>query len=239
LQTIQSVAGLVCIEHFARGPARLHLHEPEKNNPWHIWTRPLGCGQTWRNRGALCHFYVSPSAVSRLFAGAVPLPLRVTARFGDRRPAAASCGPAGCFRMIAAKARNASLASPAVGNAAATSGSRTTTEQPEAYRDAYGFRLALLKSYSGRILSTASARAALVLLCGFFIVCLAATPPGPASYSNSAADVLMVRRPCFTPFVLMRTSATLRTSPDLPFTTRTSRQLLWSRWTCRVERIER
>src|SRR5260370_36059028 len=49
--------------------------------------------------------------------------------------------------------------------------------------------------------------------------------------------VVIVRRPCLTPLVEIRASAILRTSPALPFTTRTSRQLLWSRWTCSVERI--
>src|SRR5207237_9501342 len=50
---------------------------------------------------------------------------------------------------------------------------------------------------------------------------------------------VMVSRPCLTPLVLMRMSATLRTSPALPRTTSTSRQLSWSRCTCKVERMER
>ena len=82
-----------------------------------------------------------------------------------------------CFWMIAARARNASLASPEVGNAAATSGSRTTTELPAAYRDAYGFGFALLKSLSGRISSPRLRLLASCLLGGLFIV-LSLTPGG-------------------------------------------------------------
>ena len=41
-----------------------------------------------------------------------------------------------CFRMIAAKSRRAAFTCSAVGNAAATSGSKTTTELPAAYREA-------------------------------------------------------------------------------------------------------
>src|SRR5215813_5112881 len=48
---------------------------------------------------------------------------------------------------------------------------------------------------------------------------------GTDDHFNSAPVVVMVSRPCLTPFVLIRTSATLRTSPDRPRTTSTSRQL--------------
>src|ERR1019366_3385031 len=56
---------------------------------------------------------------------------------------------------------------------------------------------------------------------------------------NSAPEVVVVRRPCFTPLVLISASATFRTSADLPRTTSTSRQWSWSRCTCSVERIAR
>src|ERR1043165_2553400 len=72
--------------------------------------------------------------------------------------------------MIVAKARNASLASRAVGNAAATSGSRTTTELPAAYRDAYLLRGASRKSYSGRISSRGGCCSIFSLPRVFFIV---------------------------------------------------------------------
>src|SRR5205085_1107763 len=42
---------------------------------------------------------------------------------------------------------------------------------------------------------------------------------------SSAPDVVMVRRPCFTPLVLINASANFRTAPALPRTTSTSRQL--------------
>src|SRR5581483_5832540 len=48
---------------------------------------------------------------------------------------------------------------------------------------------------------------------------------------SPAPDVVIVSRPCFTPFVLISTSAIFRTAADLPFTIRTSRQLSWSRCT--------
>src|SRR5438270_12006016 len=72
--------------------------------------------------------------------------------------------------MIPARARNASLASPEVGKAAATSGSRTTTALPAAYLDAYLFREARLKSYSGSISSASARSVVLPLLSGFFII---------------------------------------------------------------------
>ena len=72
--------------------------------------------------------------------------------------------------MIAARARSASFASTAVGNAVATSGSRTTTELPTAYRDAYLFRGAPRKSYSGKISSAGIRRLRIPLLTVFFIV---------------------------------------------------------------------
>src|ERR1035438_3456441 len=74
-----------------------------------------------------------------------------------------------CFWMIPAKARNASFASPELGNAAATSGSRTTTVLPAANCDAYLLREARLKSYSGRISSASTWLTALPLLSDFFI----------------------------------------------------------------------
>jgi hypothetical protein len=72
--------------------------------------------------------------------------------------------------MVRAKARNASLASPEVGNAAATSGSSTTTALPAAYRDAYLLRVARLKSYSGRISSASTRFVPLSLVGDFFTV---------------------------------------------------------------------
>ena len=72
--------------------------------------------------------------------------------------------------MIPANARKASFASPELGKAAATSGSRTTTALPAAYRDANLLGSPRLKSYSGRI-SSASTRSAVVpLLRDFFII---------------------------------------------------------------------
>src|SRR5437870_3086197 len=72
--------------------------------------------------------------------------------------------------MIPANARNASLTSPEVGNAAATSGSSTTTALPATYRDAYLLREAALKSYSGRISSASTVLPVSVLLRGLFII---------------------------------------------------------------------
>jgi hypothetical protein len=72
--------------------------------------------------------------------------------------------------MIPAKARSASLASPELGNVAATSGSSTTTALPAAYRDAYLLREARLKSYSGRMSSASVLSEALRLLGDFLIV---------------------------------------------------------------------
>jgi hypothetical protein len=75
-----------------------------------------------------------------------------------------------CFRMIPAKARSASFASRALGNAAATSGSSTTTALPATYRDAYLLGRAWLKSYSGRISSAPTRSVDLRLLDDLFIV---------------------------------------------------------------------
>ena len=61
---------------------------------------------------------------------------------------------------------------------------------------------------------------------------------GAHDHFRSAPEVVMVSRPCLTPLALISVSAILRTSPDLPRTTMTSRQWSWSRWTCSVERIE-
>src|ERR1044071_7322026 len=73
--------------------------------------------------------------------------------------------------MIRAKARKASLASPDVGNAAATSGSSTTTALPAEYLDADPFGSARLKSYSGRIsLGPVRAVVTLALRRALFIV---------------------------------------------------------------------
>ena len=75
-----------------------------------------------------------------------------------------------CLWMIPAKARNASFASPELGNAAATSGSRTTTALPLVYRDAYLLGAARLKSYSGRISSASTWLTTSALLSDFFMV---------------------------------------------------------------------
>src|ERR1022692_3419671 len=72
--------------------------------------------------------------------------------------------------MISARARSASLASLELGNAAATSGSSTTTALPAAYRDAYLLREARLKSYSGRISSASTWLTTSLLLSDFFMV---------------------------------------------------------------------
>src|SRR5437763_1212701 len=85
--------------------------------------------------------------------------------------------------MIPARARNASLASPGVGNAAATSGSSTTTALPAAYRSAYLLGEARLKSYSGRI-SSASTESAAFLLLGVFFIAPSLTPCGRARADN-------------------------------------------------------
>ena len=89
-----------------------------------------------------------------------------------------------CFRMIPARARNASLASPELGNAAATSGSSTTTALPAAYRDAYLFGVACLKSYSGRISSGSAWSEILRLVVDLFIV-FSFTPCGTSCTDNS------------------------------------------------------
>lgn len=62
------------------------------------------------------------------------------------------------------------MAAPEVGNAAATSGSRTTTVPPAVYREAYLLGAARLKSYSGRISSSPRRPASLPLLEAFFII---------------------------------------------------------------------
>src|SRR5260370_32126066 len=49
--------------------------------------------------------------------------------------------------------------------------------------------------------------------------------PRADDHFSSCPVVVMVKRPCLTPFVLISTSATRRTAADLPRTTRTSRQL--------------
>src|SRR5664279_2106752 len=72
--------------------------------------------------------------------------------------------------MIPASARKASFASPALGKAAATSGSRTTTALPAAYRDANLLGEPRLKSYSGRISSASTRAAGTPLLRDFFII---------------------------------------------------------------------
>src|ERR1017187_10009055 len=84
--------------------------------------------------------------------------------------------------MIPARARNASFASPELGNAAATSGSRTTTALPAAYRDAYLLREARLKAYSGRISSASTWLTTWLLLSDFFMV------PSFAAGCRSRAD---------------------------------------------------
>src|SRR5438105_3847499 len=86
--------------------------------------------------------------------------------------------------MMPARARNASLASPGVGKAAATSGSSTTTTLPAVYRDAYLLGRALLKSYSGRISSVSTELAGLLLLSVFFI--FLSLPPCGRPRANNA-----------------------------------------------------
>ena len=48
---------------------------------------------------------------------------------------------------------------------------------------------------------------------------------GADNHLSSCPVVIMVSRPCFTPFVLISRSATFLTTADLPRTTSTSRQL--------------
>src|SRR4029077_3571275 len=54
---------------------------------------------------------------------------------------------------------------------------------------------------------------------------------------NSAPVDVMVNRPCLTPLVLIKASAIFLTALTRPLTTRTSRQLSWSKCTCKVERM--
>jgi hypothetical protein len=61
------------------------------------------------------------------------------------------------------------LASRAPGKTAATSGSKVTTTLPFAYREAYGFGRARLKSYSGRTSSSGMRSIAVFLLFGFLM----------------------------------------------------------------------
>src|ERR1017187_129868 len=90
--------------------------------------------------------------------------------------------------MIPARARSASFASPELGNAAATSGSRTTTALPAAYRDANLLRDARLKSYSGRISSASGLVLTSPLLSDLFIVpSFAAGCPSRADNANRSA----------------------------------------------------
>lgn len=110
--------------------------------------------------------------------------------------------------MIPASARRASLASPELGNAAATSGSRTTTALPAAYLEEYLLREPRLKSYSGRISSTSDPSAPFTVLDDFFTIssllavaassndtlCLARfTAAFCGSQSNSSAKVHYTR----------------------------------------------
>src|SRR5690348_10358753 len=112
--------------------------------------------------------------------------------------------------MIAANARKASLASAAVGKAAATSGSRTTTELPAAYRDAYLFGCALRKSYSGRISSAATRCLRTSLVRVFFIASplTSRCSPGTQDTNCFVAVDEMNDTPCF---------AKLDTAPRIPF----------------------
>ena len=68
-----------------------------------------------------------------------------------------------------------------LGNAAATSGSSTTTELPAAYFDAYGLRAALLKSYSGKMSSGSDA----IRFLGAFFIVLSFTPRSPPGTDDS------------------------------------------------------
>ena len=92
--------------------------------------------------------------------------------------------------MIAARARKASLASPAVGNAAATSGSRTTTALPAAYRDAYWFRRALRKSYSGKISSAGICRSTPPLFRVFLIISPLASRRPPSTNDTNCLTAI-------------------------------------------------
>ena len=58
------------------------------------------------------------------------------------------------------------------------------------------------------------------------------------SNNQSAAPVeVIVSFPCLIPLVLIKASAMAFTSLDRPFITSTSRQLSWSRCTCKVDRM--
>src|SRR5712664_2833368 len=71
--------------------------------------------------------------------------------------------------MTPAKARKASLASRGPVKTAATSGSRVITILPLAYREAYLFGRARLKSYTGRVSSTPTACPIVFLAFALFI----------------------------------------------------------------------
>lgn len=88
--------------------------------------------------------------------------------------------------MIALKARNASLTEAESGKSFATSGSSSTRLVPLLKRAAYGFRRAVLKSYSGRISSSSASRTVSGLSERFFMGLLLCARYGTSTdYANS------------------------------------------------------
>src|SRR5579871_1482185 len=103
--------------------------------------------------------------------------------------------------MMPANARKASFASRELGNAAATSGSRTTMVLLCAYREAYLLRDAWLKSYSGRISSASSGRPAERLVRIFFIIpLLPFRRPARADDPNPLTSFKRTSRPTSAPW---------------------------------------
>src|SRR6202023_1548972 len=89
-----------------------------------------------------------------------------------------------CLSIIPASARNASLASPEFGKAAATSGSRTITALAPAYRGGDLLGSLRLKSYSGRIW-LGSTRSVAARLPGDFFLVFSLRTGGRSGLSNS------------------------------------------------------
>ncbi len=85
------------------------------------------------------------------------------------------------------RTRSARLTAPAFGNAAAMSGSSTTTFVPSRYRDTYFPRTPLRKSYSGRMVSRSAERLVLFLIAPSF----SAVRPPSADYTDSLAALGM------------------------------------------------
>jgi hypothetical protein len=90
--------------------------------------------------------------------------------------------------MIPASARNTSLTSPELGKAAATSGSKTTTVLPAAYRDANLLGEPRLKSYSGRMPPASTRPAPTPLLINFFMI--SSLVPGGQPGADDANSLL-------------------------------------------------